>query len=354
VFLDAGYFQEYESIHDGFRRSGMYNTALGPLSVEHNRVAIYLFEDRGAGLGERVFVPRLTPDPEGFEVVLAEEEPLFETHHRPQYSVEWDEGKRKHRVILTKPLKADRENLAIRRPTEHFGRVFQRVAADAGLPVKEVRRGQAPKGAVTLFSYRSQPLYEILRWMNQRSNNFVAEQILLHLGAREGGKTREAGIRVVERFLTGKVGLRKGSFTLENASGLSRKSRFSPAQMTKLLTFMRSQGGLAAVFESSLPVAGWSGTLRRRLLDPPALLRVSAKTGMIDYANSVSGFGAGAGGKQFAFSIMCNDKQGLAAGELLTPLERESEDEWQKTTGINNRFKSIEDKILDILTRTKY
>jgi len=354
VYLDAGFFNEYESIHDGFRRSGNYNTALGPLSVEHNRVVSYLFRDRGALPAKQVFQARVTPDPEGFDVVVSTDPPLFATHHKPQYRVDWDPDAGRHRITVTPPLEPDRESLAIRRPTEHFSRVFAHVARDAGLDVRTVGRGEAPEGAVLLFSYVSQPLYEILRWMNRTSDNFVAEQLLLHMAGREGKTTREDGLAIIERFLVRDVGMVKGSFVLENASGLSRRSRFSPAQLTKLLSYMRRQDALAPTFESSLPIAGWSGTLRRRLLDPPALLSVAAKTGMIDYANSVSGYGRGAGGTQFAFSIMCNDMDGLGAGELLTPLERESEDEWRKTTDINNRFKAAQDRILDILTRTRF
>lgn len=352
VYLDASYFKEYSEANDNFRRSGSFNTSLGPLSLDNNAVWFHL-HSAGPPLDRvHTYVHRITPDPEGFLVSRSEEPIGFPTHYSPQFEVGWNEARDLHTITVLGLLKPGRHRLAVRKPSKHFGRVFARLARAEGLAVEEVLEGPAPKEAPLLFAYKSQPLHEILRSMNLRSDNFMADQIFLAMGARKGGRTLEDAAKTVERFLIAKVGFRRGRFRLVNGSGLSRRLQLSAAQLTKLLTYARRRKAFGSVFEATLPVAGWSGTLRRRLLDPPALLRVSGKTGMIDYASAVSGFGVGANGAKFAFSIIINDVDGMNATRDWEPLDREAEDEWQKTTDINNRLKAAQDKILDILSRT--
>ena len=360
LVLDDSFFQSYEQIHPGFNRADAFNTGLGPLGVEEDRVVLTLSNEGSAADGTQKLAVRVTPDPEGFTVIRSTGELGFETHYKPQFQVEWDGEARRHAIALIGPLEPGRQVLAIRNATEHFGRVFARVAEAEGLAVTEVVRGEVPRGARRLFSYRSRPLYEILRDMNQESDNYVAEMVLLTVGAAEprsgraGPPSLEDGTAAASRFLVEKVGFAAGSFTLENGSGLSRLSRFSPAQLARLLAFMARDPKLGPVFETTLPIAGWSGTLRRRLLDPPALLRIAAKTGMIDYVNCVSGYGAGAGGGKFAFSLLLGDRQGLELTRDLRPIDREAEAEWRKTTAVNDRFKRLADQVLDILSRTRF
>lgn len=354
VVLDASGFKEYEQINADFNRSGGFNTALGPLSVDHNRIVLHLTAGEPDQSGVQKLLVHVTPDPDGF-VVSASSKPVgFETHYKPQFEIFWNETRAAHEIIVLGPMQPGSYALAVRRPTDHFGRLFAKALHDEGRDVKELRRGRMPREARLLATHASLPLYEILRRMNLESDNFIAEQLLLALAASRGAGSLEDGATTVSRFLTEKVGLPKGSFRVYNGSGLSRESRFSPTQITRILAYMRKQKPLSSIFESTLPIAGWSGTLRSRLVDPPGLLRISAKTGLIDYVSCMAGYGTDAGGKDFAFSLMFNDAEGLERTKNLRPQDREAEMEWQKTTAINDRFKALQDQILDILSRTRF
>ncbi|MFA6029315.1 MAG: D-alanyl-D-alanine carboxypeptidase/D-alanyl-D-alanine-endopeptidase [Elusimicrobiota bacterium] len=348
VVLDDSDFPVYDRIDPDFLDSAWSNTSYGALAVDHSRVTLQLAERPGKGLAALV-----APDPEGFAVEIASRPLSFEPHYKPQYSVSFDEGRGLHVITLYPPLEPGRFTLPVRRASEHFGRVFARVARSSGVEVRSVARGTTPRGARPLLSRPSRPLRELLRAMNLESDNQMAEHLVLALAAKTGGRTREDGLAALSRFLVRKAGWKEGSFVVPNGSGLSRAARVSPAQLTRLLTYMRARRDLDGALESSLPIAGWSGTLRRRLVGSSSVLRIAGKSGMIDYVHSVSGYGVDAGGRPFAFALMANDAEGLRRTAGWTALQRESEAEWKRSTDVNERFKELEDRALEVLLRVR-
>lgn len=353
IHLDTSFFKEYAYIHPDFRRSGSYNTALGPLGVERNKIKISLRRESSAAGEPRSLVVRIRPDPSGFRVRVDTAPIEFTLHHKPQFEVDFNEIDRIHEITLRGPLREKRTSLAIRRPAFHFGRVFAEVARNEGLFVSEVLFDPVPAGALRILEYKSPPLYEILRAMVLGSDNFIAEMVVLALATHDGKRTREDGVAVMRRFLTERIGLPPGEFTLENGSGLSRASKFSARHFTRLLRAIERDKEIVASLTAALPTAGWSGTLRRRILDPPGLLHASAKTGMIDYASCLSGYAVGAGSRRFVFSILINDWRGLKRTASWSWLRREGEQEWRKTTDIYEKQKEVQDRIVQVLTRIR-
>ncbi len=61
------------------------------------------------------------------------------------------------------------------------------------------------------------------------------------------------------------------------------------------------------VFLDLLPVAGRDGTLRTRMKKGPAFEHIFAKTGSIEFVNTLSGFALAKNGERVAFSIMVNN-----------------------------------------------
>ena len=66
-----------------------------------------------------------------------------------------------------------------------------------------------------------------------------------------------------------------------------------------------STKSLARVFRDSLPIAGRDGTLRNRLRS--ASTPIYAKTGTLNYINSLSGYIVSEDKEALAFSIICNN-----------------------------------------------
>jgi D-alanyl-D-alanine carboxypeptidase/D-alanyl-D-alanine-endopeptidase (penicillin-binding protein 4) len=100
----------------------------------------------------------------------------------------------------------------------------------------EIRQGTVPVSAKEILRHESpQDLQEIVRGMLRFSTNFTANQIFLTLGAHQFGTpaTTAKGQRAMHACLEKLVGWQ--DFHVEEGSGLSRKTRVSAQQMTKLL-----------------------------------------------------------------------------------------------------------------------
>lgn len=160
--------------------------------------------------------------------------------------------------------------------------------------------GVAPPEASELAAVDSPPMAELIRLTNVPSNNYDAEMLLKGIGASYGlaGSTT-AGSAVVRAQLEA-FGI---SARVVDGSGLSRANRTSPQQVVTLLDRMhRQDSGLA--FEASLPVAGRTGTLRKRMRGTPAQDRCSAKTGTLRAVSTLAGVCRTTAGRTVAFAIM--------------------------------------------------
>ena len=92
-----------------------------------------------------------------------------------------------------------------------------------------VREGIAPRTPPS-FELRSPPLPEIVRDINKLSNNVMAQQLFLTLGATQrGAGTPEAAREVLRQWLPARAGIGAAASVIANGSGLSRDGRSAPA-----------------------------------------------------------------------------------------------------------------------------
>ncbi len=126
--------------------------------------------------------------------------------------------------------------------------------------------------------------------------------LLKELGALHGtGGSTAAGAVVVRRVLTDR-GVPLTGVQIRDGSGLSRLDRWTARAIASLLRSAWSDTRISAIFYSSLPTAGISGTLADRMKRAPARSRVHAKTGTTSTASALSGYVK----QKFAFSILQN------------------------------------------------
>jgi D-alanyl-D-alanine carboxypeptidase/D-alanyl-D-alanine-endopeptidase (penicillin-binding protein 4) len=162
--------------------------------------------------------------------------------------------------------------------------------------------GTAPEDATKLASVDSPAMRDLIRLTNVPSDNFMAEMLVKDLGAQFGaGGTTVAGVAVVRSTLTS-FGVHP---RIVDGSGLSRADRTTPRQVVRLLETMHHQE-VAASFESSLAVAGRTGTIRKRMRGTPAQDRCRAKTGTLIGVSSLAGMCTAAGGHTIAFAMLMN------------------------------------------------
>jgi D-alanyl-D-alanine carboxypeptidase/D-alanyl-D-alanine-endopeptidase (penicillin-binding protein 4) len=150
--------------------------------------------------------------------------------------------------------------------------------------------GRAPDNALPLALTLSEPLALVVREMDQRSDNFVAEMLLKELGSTVAPRgSTAAGIRVVRSALT-EAGIPLVGTRLADGSGLSRSDRLTVRTLVAILETGAWDPSIGPIFVRSLALAGVSGTLEHRLARRATYRRVRAKTGTTDRASALVGF----------------------------------------------------------------
>lgn len=186
------------------------------------------------------------------------------------------------------------------RPARAAAAGFARQLRSAGVRVRgRARTGRTAASAVPVTAWRSAPLADLVRQMNQPSDNFMAEMLVKVLGHRFGGAgTTLAGTAVMAAELA-ELGIAP---RMIDGSGLSRSDRTSPRQVLALLQAMVAE----PAFTGSLAVAGRSGTLEHRMRGTAAQDRCRGKTGTLHDVSALAGYCTTVRGRTVAFAFLMN------------------------------------------------
>lgn len=183
-----------------------------------------------------------------------------------------------------------------------------------------VRQGEVPAQAQRLAVSFSRELPLLLRDINKYSNNGMARQVYLSLGAElglpsDGDDSASRAHAVLERWLATK-GWQWPELVLENGSGLTRNGRISTRHLTRLLADAW-QGPWAAEFFSTLPIVAVDGTMKRRLVGEPLAGEAHIKTGSLNGVRAVAGVVRGRNGSVWAVAAVVNHPQATARGKAV-------------------------------------
>jgi D-alanyl-D-alanine carboxypeptidase/D-alanyl-D-alanine-endopeptidase (penicillin-binding protein 4) len=213
-------------------------------------------------------------------------------------------------------------------PAMVFGATYAEMLRSIGVKVVQgAKEGSTPPKLDLLYSQDSAPLSQLLRDLNNFSNNFIAEQILFSLGQTElGTYSRARGLERMRAFLRS-LGFSSSEFEIQDASGLSHANRVSARMIGAVLKRAAQNQEIAPEFESSLAVGERSGTLKKRPFDPRGVI-LRGKTGTLDGVSSLAGYVVGASGRKFAFVV------------------------FQNAASSTGRAHAFEDKIVSILSRS--
>ena len=186
-------------------------------------------------------------------------------------------------------------------PAKEAARRLAKALRADGVPVDGPSgAATAPAEARELTAVESPPMADLVRLTNVPSDNFDAEMLLKALGARFGeAGTTPAGTAVV-RDQVATFGIRP---RIVDGSGLSRADRTTPRDVVGLIAGMDGQA-VGPTFEASLPVAGRTGTLRRRMRGTIAQDRCHAKTGTLRAVSTLAGYCDTTAGHRVAFAIL--------------------------------------------------
>lgn len=202
-----------------------------------------------------------------------------------------------------------RWSYVIEDPVTYAGGALAAALEKVGVAVDgTVKVGPTPSQAVEVAAYQSPPLGLLLSSMNRESINHFAELFFRDAAhAAEPGLPGSAveGERVLRDFLRDKVGANPNAIHVTDGSGLSVNDSLTPRLMVKLLGYAH-HSPWSSTFHASLPVAGESELLRRRMKYTPAQGNLHAKTGTTNVVSALAGYVTAKDGEVIAFSFIYN------------------------------------------------
>jgi D-alanyl-D-alanine carboxypeptidase/D-alanyl-D-alanine-endopeptidase (penicillin-binding protein 4) len=202
-----------------------------------------------------------------------------------------------------------RFQMVVEDPALFTAGAFRRALEAHGVTVEgTVEFGTTPPGAERITSIPSPPLARLLSVMNRESINHYAELLFRNAARRafpnEPGSV-EAGNRLLQQFMTEKVGADSGTSYAADGSGLSVLDRATSRSLVQLLAYAH-RAPWGNVFHASLPVAGESELLRYRMRATPAQGNLHAKTGTTNTVISLGGYVTAQDGEVLAFAFVYN------------------------------------------------
>jgi serine-type D-Ala-D-Ala carboxypeptidase/endopeptidase (penicillin-binding protein 4) len=196
-------------------------------------------------------------------------------------------------------------------PGANFLERLRTILGDRQIQVRQVSLANVPvpqPKTLPIASIPFPPLSTLMAEINQNSNNFYAEATLRLLTSTSPGdaskSTAQRGLAILSQTLT-RLGVDTAGYRLIDGSGLSRKNLVSPRALVQTLRAM-AQPQYRENFRASLPVAGQSGTLRRRFAGTAVQGRLWAKTGTLQGISALSGYLERSGTSPLAFSVLAN------------------------------------------------
>jgi D-alanyl-D-alanine carboxypeptidase/D-alanyl-D-alanine-endopeptidase (penicillin-binding protein 4) len=185
---------------------------------------------------------------------------------------------------------------------------FRAALQAAGVTVGgATRMAVTPPKAVKVASIASPPLARMVSAMNRESINHYAE-LLFRDGARGPQRTVQGsaanGNHAMHQFFA-RVGADTARIFNADGSGLSVNDRLTARSMIQLLDYAH-HASWGPEFHASLPVAGESGTQRKRMKGSPAQGNLHAKTGTTNDVIALAGYVTATDGEVLAFSFLYN------------------------------------------------
>lgn len=193
-------------------------------------------------------------------------------------------------------------------PAQHGAKVLSDLLAARGVTITgAARSGVTPAGSVDVAAIESGPLREIVSQSLRDSDNMTAELLTKELGRMRGGApTTAAGTTVIASTLE-RAGVPSTGLHVYDGSGLDPKNTATCRAMVATLEL----SGLRSDLGKGLPIAGETGTLKKRYADTPMVGRMIAKTGSINGVVTLSGFVPADTGEPFTFAFMVNGNEAV-------------------------------------------
>lgn len=203
---------------------------------------------------------------------------------------------------------------------DYFFAMFSALWKELGGTLQgKLREGSIPANQPAFSTHLSPPLSELIRDINKFSNNTMARQLFLTLGATESIPGNISSSTAAAQQWLNKQHLQFPELVLENGAGLSRTERISAQHLAEVLQHA-SRSPFSAELEASLPILGMDGTVKKRFKDSDIAGHAHLKTGTLEGVKSIAGYVHAKSGKQWIVVFIINHpnaKFGQAAQDAL-------------------------------------
>jgi D-alanyl-D-alanine carboxypeptidase/D-alanyl-D-alanine-endopeptidase (penicillin-binding protein 4) len=182
-----------------------------------------------------------------------------------------------------------------------------------------IQLGKTPTAAVKVAGLLSPPLASMIAAMNRESINHYAE-LLFRNAARGTDRSVTGSVAnasaALDKFFATKVGSDTTKLIFADGSGLSTIDRVTPRAQVQLLGYAH-HASWGPWLHSSLPVAGDSELLKRRMKNTPAEGNLHAKTGTTNDVIALAGYVTAINGEVLAFSFLYNGRDRWTAKSMI-------------------------------------
>ncbi len=314
LFADSSYYDEEKTPESRpkYLKDQAYNAPIGALSFNFNVTTIYVRPGDLPGSAPIIFTD---PDNSYIDVVnQATTGPAGGKNTINVNRTNFVEGDIGDTVLLRGSIPLEHKELRFYRnivnPALYTAHMFRTFWEQRGFKLTgHVQEGTVPLDKAKLvLEFESLPLWHIVWGMNKFSNNFVADQIMKKVGAEVWGPpgTMAKGVTALADALED-IGIKKGSYEIQDGSGLTRNTKVTAKQILAVLAASYKDFGMSSEFTSSLGIAGDDGTLRNRFPGSHVAGLLRGKTGTLDGVTALAGYVPTDEGELLAFAVLLND-----------------------------------------------
>lgn len=241
-----------------------------------------------------------------------------------------------HWTVASKALgKGGARWLPVRNPAAYAGDVFRTLAGANGIRLGRPRQAASLPSAQLLAQHHSPPLDLMAKAMLKYSNNLMAEMIGMSATAARKGRpgSLKASAEEMSRWAAARYGM--PGIRLVDHSGLGEDSRMTPQGLTAALIAADRAGQLKPLLKpfqlrdaKGRPVKGHP-------------IKVTAKTGTLNFVSGLGGFMTAADGTELAFAIFTADESARAR------IPRAQRERPSGARGWNSRAKKLQQQLIE-------
>jgi D-alanyl-D-alanine carboxypeptidase/D-alanyl-D-alanine-endopeptidase (penicillin-binding protein 4) len=316
LVADASAFED-RKIPEGWRSRYLglsYAAPVSALSLNENTVWVVVEPGENGG------APTVHLDPASSSLTVTSSVKLVKGSRGARLSVRRDgQGAINARGWIGSRAGPRRYELVVDEPALFTAGALRSALAEKGVTVAGViRLGTTPGNAQRVTGFPSPPLSRLIAVMNRESVNHYAELLFRNAsrGTNNTTGSAEAGNAMLRRFAMERLGVDSADVYAADGSGLSVLDRVTPRAMVHLLDYAH-RASWGSAFHASLPVAGESELLRRRMRSTPAQGNLHAKTGTTNNIISLAGYVTALDGEVLAFAFIYNGNDRWRAKETI-------------------------------------